>query len=68
MHLKESYLVIGINILPSDHFLRLPIITKQAESIALGIKQAIVLTEKVMHLQRDGHQWRGLQKIKKESL
>jgi hypothetical protein len=68
MHLKESYLLIGINLLPSEHFLRLPIIKNQFEPIALGIKQAVLLTEKVMHLQRDGHQWRGLQKIKEESL
>ncbi len=44
------------------HFLRLPIITKQAEPIALGIKPAVLFTEKVMHLQRDGHQGYGLQK------
>ncbi len=54
-------MLIGINLLPSEHFLRLPIITKQAESIALGIKQAVLLTEKVMHLQRDGHQGHGFQ-------
>jgi hypothetical protein len=68
IHLKESYLLIGINILPSEHFLRLPIIKNQVEPIALGIKQAVLLTEKVMHLQKDGYQWRGLQKIKEESL
>jgi hypothetical protein len=49
-------MLIGINLLPSEHFLRLPIGKKMAEPIALDIKQAILLAEKVMHLQRDGHQ------------
>ncbi len=60
-------MLIEINLLPSEHFLRLPIITKQAEPIALGIKQAILLTEKVMHIWGDGHQGHGLQKNQRGS-
>jgi hypothetical protein len=54
-------LLIGLNLLHSDHFLRLPIITQQIEPIAQWVKQAILQTEKVIHIQRDGHEGHRIQ-------